>query len=78
MEYYQNTNRKQNDPSASSKTYWSIMKNVFNGKKLPAIPPLLLNGAFSTDFQEKANIFNSSFAKPCSLVSDNCLVNLLI
>ena len=52
-EYYQNINRNLNDPSRSNKTYWSIMKTFFNGKKVPAIPPLLLNGAFVTDFQEK-------------------------
>ena len=35
------------------------------------IPPLLFNGVFVTDFQEKANIFNSFFAKQCTLVSNN-------
>ena len=30
-EYYHNINRKLNDPSANSKTFWSIMKNFFNG-----------------------------------------------
>ena len=73
MEYYQNINRKQNDPSTGSKTYWSIMKALFNGNKVPAIPSLLFNGAFVTDFQEKANIFNFSFAKQCTLVSNNYL-----
>ena len=28
-EYYQNINRKLNDPSTSSKTYWSIMNFFF-------------------------------------------------
>ena len=31
-EYYQDINRKQNDPLTSSKTYWSIMKTFFSGK----------------------------------------------
>ena len=74
MEYYQNINRKQNDPSTGSKTYWSIMKALFNGNKVPAIPPMLFNGAFVTDFQEKANIFNFSFAKQCTLVSNNSVL----
>ena len=30
-EYYHNINRKLNDPSANSKTFWLIMKNFFNG-----------------------------------------------
>ena len=67
-EYYQNINRKLNDPLTSSKTYWSIMKTFFNGKKVPVIPPLLFSGAFVTYFQEKTNIFNSFFAKQCTLV----------
>ena len=47
------------------------MKTFFNGKKVPVIPPLLFNGAFVTDFEEKAKIFNSFFAKQCTLVSNS-------
>ena len=54
-EYYQNVNRKLNDPSASSKTCLSIMKTFLNGVKVPVIPPLLFNGAFVTDFQKKSH-----------------------
>ena len=73
-EYYQNINRKLNDPLTSSKTYWSIMKTFFNGKKVPVIPPLLFNGAFVTDFEEKVKIFNYFFAKQCTLVSNNSVL----
>ena len=61
-EYYRNINKKLNDLLKSSKTYWSIMKTVFNGKKVAAIHPLLFNSAFTTGFQEKTNIFNSCFS----------------
>ena len=70
-EYYQDTNKKLNDLLTSSKTYWSIMKTFFNGKKVPVISPMLFNGAFVTEFQEKANIFNSFFAKQFTLASNN-------
>ena len=73
-EYYQIINKKLHDPSTSSKTYWSIMKTFFNGKKVPVIPPLLFNHAFVSDFWEKANIFNSFFAKQCTLVSNNSVL----
>ena len=73
-EYYQNINRKLNDPLTSSKTYWSIMKTFFNGKEVPVIPPLLFNDAFVTDFKEKAKIFNYFFAKQCTLVSNNSVL----
>ena len=74
-EYYQNTNRKLNDPLTSSKTYWPIMKTFFNGKKVPVIPSLLFNGAFVTDFQKKANIFNSLFSRQGILVSNNSVLS---
>ena len=49
------------------------MKTFFNGKKVAiqynAIPPLLFDGAFVTDFQEKANIFNFFSVKQYTLVS---------
>ena len=71
---YQNINRKVNDPLTSCKTYWSVMKTFVNGKKVPVTPPLLFNDAFVTDFQEKANIFSSFFAKQCTLVSNYFLI----
>ena len=49
--------------SVSSKISCSIRKAIFNGEKVVAIPYLLFNGTFVTDFQEKANIFNFFFAK---------------
>ena len=57
--YYQRINTKLNDQSLSNKTYWSTLKTFFNGKKAPIILPLFINNKFVTDFQEKANVFNS-------------------
>ena len=64
--YYQRINTKLNDPSLSKKTYWSILKTFYNGKNVPIITPLFINNEYVTDFQEKANLFNSFFAKQCS------------
>ena len=52
-EYYQNINRKLNDPLTSSKTYWSIMKTFFNGKKVPVIPPCYLTARLSLILKKK-------------------------
>ena len=41
--FYNNLTKKLNNPNTSSKTYWSIMKTFVNGKKIPIIPPLLVN-----------------------------------
>ena len=41
--YYENPGKKLNDPTLQSKTYWSILKGFYNGKRVPVIPPLLVN-----------------------------------
>ena len=40
-------------------------KNIFNGSKMPVIPPLLTNDTLASDFQEKANRFNKFFSRHC-------------
>ena len=46
------------DSTTSSKTYWSILKTFYNGRKISIIPPLLINDKLKTDFK---NHFNASF-----------------
>ena len=53
-EYHRRLAQKLSDPSASSKTYWSILKRFYNGKKVPIIPPLLINNKLESDFKTKA------------------------
>ena len=73
--YYQRINAKLNYPLLSNKTYWSIMKTFYNGKKVPTIPPLFIKNKFVTDFQEKPNVFNSFFTNQCLPIpsSRSCL-----
>ena len=52
---------KLNNPKTSAKAYWSILKPFYNGKKIPVIPPLLINNESISDFKMKANHFNSFF-----------------
>ena len=35
-----------NNPQASPKLYWLVLKSVYNGNKVPFIPPLLINNEF--------------------------------
>ena len=70
--YYHCLIAKLNNPSTSSKAYWSILKAFVNGKKIPSIPPLFINGKFVTNFLSKANIFNTFFANQCTnIVTDS-------
>ena len=64
--YYENLGKKLNNPLVQAKTYWSILKTFYNGKKIPLIPPLLVNDKFVTDMETKADIFNKFFAEQCT------------
>ena len=61
-DYHSRLAQKLSDLSASSKTYCSISKRFFNRKKVPIIPPLLINNKLESYFRIKANYFNSFFA----------------
>ena len=56
--YYENLAKKLNNPLLQAKTYWSILKSFYNDRKVPLIPPLLIDDKFVTDIQTKINIFN--------------------
>ena len=69
--YYENLAKKLNNPLLQVKTYWSILKTFYNDKKIPLIPPLLVDDKFVTDIQMKANIFNKFFAEQCTPLNNN-------
>ena len=48
-----------------AKTYWSILKSFYNDRKVPLIPPLLIDDKFATGIQTKTNIFNKFFPEQC-------------
>ena len=57
---------KLEDSNTAPKTFWSILNRFLYNKKIPAIPPLLVDGTFIPDFCEKANLFNNFFASICT------------
>ena len=72
--YYENLSKKLNNLLLQAKTYWSILKTFYNEKKIPLIPPLLVDDKFVTEIKTKACIFNNIFAKQCSsLINDSVL-----
>ena len=50
-----------NNPKINPKTYWAIMKTIYDGKRIPLIPPLLINHKLESDFGEKKIIISTSF-----------------
>ena len=61
--HYSHLTKKFNDPKTSNKAFWSILKTFVNDKKIPVIPPLLVNSQFITDVSSKANLFNTYFSQ---------------
>ena len=64
--YYCNLSTKLAKQKSNPKTYWSVLKRLLNQKKkkkIPRIPSLFHENKLVTDFREKAEIFNSFFAK---------------
>ena len=61
-DYHRQLSDKLNDPEISAKAYWSILKTLYNGKKIPLIPPVLVNNKLISNFKEKANYFNDFFS----------------
>ena len=75
--YFNNLSNKLNNPHLGPKIYWSILNWILGKMKIPAIPALLVNNNFETNFLTKANIFNDYFSSQCSLiVNDSVLLDL--
>ena len=51
--YYENLSKKLNNLLLQAKTYSSILKTFYNEKKIPLIPPLLVDDKFVTEFRTK-------------------------
>ena len=60
------TFKKLGDAFSAPKIYWTIINHLLYNKKIPAIPPLLVDGNFVSDFNKKANLFNNFFASICT------------
>ena len=66
--------KKLADSNTSSKSYWTILNRLLYNKKLPTIPPLLVDGKMVSDFCKKANIFNNFFTSICTPIDNaSCL-----
>ena len=69
---------KHENSNTAPKTYWSILNCFLYNKKIPAIPTLLVDGNFISDFCEKANLFNNLFASICTPIKNNSRLPLFI
>ena len=72
--YYENISKKLCSKATTPKYYWSLLKTMLNDKKVPCIPPIFHDNKFITDFSKKADLFNSLFAKQCSIIENNSVL----
>ena len=70
-EYFSKLTKRLLDTSTSLETYCSLLKTFLNNKKLPAIPPILQDNKFISDFKQKAESFNSQFFGQCTPLINN-------
>ena len=54
-------------------TYWAFLSRLLYNKKIPAMPPLLVDGKFASDFCEKANLFNNFFSAICTPIQNTSI-----
>ena len=64
------------NPWTSNKRCWSLINTVLNKAKIPIIPPLLENGLFISDFNEKAQMFNDYFLLQCTTIDTGSRIPL--
>ena len=55
-------------------TYWKTLHKIVNKKQVMNIPPILLNGVFITNFQNKANLFNEFFLQQYSILQNGSVL----
>ena len=69
-QYLSRLGEKLNDPKWGVKAYRSIINKYLGKNKVPLIPPILKQGTFFTDSEEKATLFNSFFAEQCTPIEN--------
>ena len=70
--------RKFSDPNKCLKENWSTRNRLTNKEKMFNISPLLENGSFLTNVQEKANVLNDYFMEQCcAVLTGSTLPNFL-
>ena len=59
----------------TTKTSCPTLKTFYNGKRVPIIPPLLINDKLISDFDVKANHFNNVFASQCTYLDNSSKIS---
>ena len=60
------------------KTFLSILKTTFSGKKSSYIPLFFINNKFVNYFQKRTNVFNYLFTKQRSLITSSSIFSYFL
>ena len=64
------------NPETGPKKYWTALKKLLKKGKTSIIPPILQNGVFITDTEQKCTVFNDYFQKQCTTVETDSTIPL--
>ena len=78
LNYYSLVTYKLTHIQKNINFFWVLLKRILKNKKIPFIPPLFHKNEFPTGCKKIAELFNSSFAKQCSLVSNGNYLSTFI
>ena len=56
------------------KACWSILNTFLNNKEIPNIPPLNVNGIIISNFDKKAELFNSHFSSQYTPINNSSVL----
>ena len=69
-EYFLRISVKLNNPNTDIMCYWSLIKTLLNGKKVPCLPSVYDINTYVTDFKEKCQLFNLNFSEQHTLLKN--------
>ena len=64
--YINELRKKLSSNETAPKTYWKILNRILSTKKIPSVPPVLVNSEMIPNFSKKAKLFNKFFASQCT------------
>ena len=68
--YIVKMSKKLEDSHTAPKAYLTLLNHLIYNKKIPVIPPLIVDGSFISDFRAKSNIFKNYFAPICTPIKN--------
>ena len=69
---------KLEDSITAPKTYWAILNGLLYSKKIPAVPPLFVEGSFISDYCKNASLFNNFSVSICTPITNDSVLPPLI